>query len=108
MLRTVIRFIISAIILMVVSFLVPGFQIMGFWNALIAAVVIAALGHLAQMAFGKDASPYGRGIASFVVAAVVIYVAQWLVPTMSVTLFGALIAALIIGLVDALVPTTIR
>lgn len=108
MLRTVIRFIISAIVLMVVSFLVPGFQVMGFLNALIAALIIAALGYFVQLAFGKDVSPYGRGIVSFIVAAIVIYVAQWFVPTMSVTFLGAVIAALIIGLVDAIVPTTIR
>ena len=70
-------------------------------------MIIAALGYFVQLAFGKDVSPYG-GIVSFIVAAIVIYVAQWFVPTMSVTFLGAVIAALIIGLVDAIVPTTIR
>ncbi|HHV71181.1 MAG TPA: phage holin family protein [Clostridia bacterium] len=108
MVRTVIRFIISAIVLLVVSLFIPGFEIVGFFNALIAAVVIAALGYLAQLAFGKDASPQSRGIVSFIVAALVIYIAQWFVPTMRVNIWGAALAALVIGLVDALVPTTIR
>lgn len=44
MLRLVVRFIVSALVLMFVGYLVPGFGPIGFVNALIAAVVISVLG----------------------------------------------------------------
>ena len=44
----------------------------------------------------------------FLVSAVVIYIAQFVVPMMHVTVLGALIAAFIIGLIDMFIPTTLR
>jgi len=40
----IVRFIVSALVLMLVSFLLPGFALLTFGQALIAAVVIAVLG----------------------------------------------------------------
>jgi putative membrane protein len=108
MLGLIVRFIVSAIVLMLVSFLLPGFAQMGFTVALIAAVVIALLGFIAESVLGKRVSPQNRGIVGFVTSAVVIYVAQWLVPGMSVTILGAALAALVIGIIDAFVPTELR
>lgn len=106
--RLVIRFIVSALVLLVMSTFLPGFQVVGFVNALIAAVAIAVLGYLAELVVGEKASPQSRGLIGFISAAVVIFLAQFIVPTMSVTVFGALLAAVIIGLVDAFVPTVLR
>lgn len=108
MLGLIVRFIVSAIVLMLVSFLLPGFAQMGFTVALIAAVVIALLGFIVESVLGKRVSPQNRGIVGFVTSAVVIYVAQWLVPGMSVTILGAALAALVIGIIDAFVPTELR
>lgn len=105
---TIIRFIVSALVLWGLSFILPGFQVAGILNAIIAAVAIAALGYLARVLLGKNASPHGRGIAGFIAAAVVIYLAQFIVPTMRVSVLGALIASVIIGLVDVVVPTELR
>jgi len=41
----------------------------------------------------------------FLVSAAVIYVTQFIVPALRVTLLGALIAAFIIGLIDMFIPT---
>jgi putative membrane protein len=106
--RLAVRFIVSALVLLVMSTFLPGFQIAGFVNALIAAVAIAVLGYLAELLLGEKASPQSRGITGFIAAAVVIFLAQFLVPTMSVTVLGALLAAVVIGLVDAFVPTALR
>ena len=108
MLGLIVRFIVSAIVLMLVSFLLPGFAQMGFTVALIAAVVIALLGFIVESVLGKRVSPQNRGIIGFVTSAVVIYVAQWLVPGMSVTILGAALAALVIGIIDVFVPTELR
>ncbi|MBU4553487.1 MAG: phage holin family protein [Eubacteriales bacterium] len=106
----IIRFVVSAIVLMVVSFLSPGFVVQGgFIGALIAAAVIAILGYLAEALLGDRISPQSRGLVGFITAAVVIYLAQFIVPgLLTVSIIGALIAAFIIGLIDAFVPTVLR
>jgi len=94
---------------MVISWLLPGITVNGFVGALIAAVVIAVLGYIAEKLMGKNISPYGRGVVGFIAAAVVIYLAQYIIPNyLSVSLIGSLLAALVIGIVDAFVPTALR
>ena len=106
----IIRFIVSALVLIVVSWLSPGFVVKGgFVGALIAAVVIAVLGYIAEALLGERISPQSRGLVGFITAAVVIYLAQFIIPSMlSVNIVGALIAAFIIGLIDSFVPTALR
>ncbi|MBS4030163.1 MAG: phage holin family protein [Clostridiales bacterium] len=108
MIGLIVRFIVSAIVLMLVSFLLPGFATLGFVSALAAALVIALLGFIVESVLGKKISPHNRGVVGFIVAAIVIYAAQFLVPGMSVTIIGAALAALVIGIVDAFVPTELR
>lgn len=104
----VIRLVVSAVVLLLLAAILPGFRIAGFRFALLAAVVIAALGWVVEALFGRQVSPHGRGLVGFIVAAVVIYLAQFLVPGMQVSVWGALLASLVIGLVDAFVPTELR
>lgn len=104
----IVRLVVSALVLLFVGFLVPGFRIFGFLNALIAAVVIAIIGWLVEMLLGKKVSPQSRGLVGFITAAVVIYAAQFVVPTMRVSIWGALLASLVIGIIDAVVPTELR
>ncbi len=107
-LGAVVRFVISALVLLVVGYFIPGFGILGFWNALLAAVVIAAIGWVIEATLGKKVSPYSRGIVGFLVSAIVIWTAQFIVPDMEVTLLGALLASFVIGIIDMFVPTTVR
>lgn len=106
----IIRFVVSALVLIVVSWLSPGFAVKGgFAGALIAAGVIAILGYIAESLLGDRISPRSRGLVGFITAAVVIYLAQFIIPgLLSVSIIGALIAAFIIGLIDAVVPTVLR
>ncbi len=107
-LATLVRFIVSALVLMFMGYIVPGFSHIGFFSALLAAAVIALVAYLLQSLFGKSISPFGRGIVGFLVSAAVIYATQVVVPGMHVTVLGALIAALIIGIVDLFTPTAVR
>ena len=100
----VIRFIVAALVLMVVGFIVPGFSVGGFWSALFLALVIAALGWIIEGVFGKRVSPFGRGIVGFLVSALVIWLAQFIVSNVEVTLLGALLAALAVGIIDLFIP----
>lgn len=109
MVRTIVRFVVSAIVLLLISYLLPGIEVSGFMGALLAAIVIAGLGYLVELVLGDKISPRSRGVVGFVVAAVVIYLAQYIIPNyMSVSLLGSILAAFVIGLVDALIPTELR
>lgn len=104
----VVRFIVSALVLMLVGFIIPGFKALTFFHALLAAIVIAVLGWVVESLLGKTVSPYGRGVVGFIVSAITIWVAQFVVPGMAVSVVGALLAAFVIGIIDLFVPTTIR
>ena len=110
MLGMIVRFLVSAVVLLLVSYIVPGLQVAGFTGALIAAVVIAVLGYVVELAFGRDkVTRMHRGVVGFLVSAVVIYVSQYIVPgSIQVSIIGALLASLIIGIIDAFVPTELR
>lgn len=107
-LRLVVRFIVSGVVLMLISLITPGFSTMTFTQSLLAAAVIAVLGLVVEAVLGRQMSPYGRGGVGFVVAAAVIYFSQFMVPGMHVSLLGAVLAALLIGIVDIFLPTLIR
>lgn len=107
-LGAIIRFIVSALVLMAVSIVLPGFSIAGFWNALLAAVVIAVLGYIIEALLGERVSPQSRGLVGFITSAAVIWLTKFIVPAMHVTIIGALLAALVIGIIDAFVPTELR
>ncbi|MGN7471317.1 phage holin family protein [Brevibacillus sp. SAFN-007a] len=102
--RHLVRFVVAAVVLMFVGFLVPGFSVSSFWTAFLAAVVIALLGWVVEAMFGDRISPYNRGIIGFLVSAVVIYVTQFIVSGFHVTVIGALLASLVIGIIDLFIP----
>lgn len=107
LLRWIGRFILVAIILMITSFVTPGFTINGMWSFLIAAVVISGLDYFVEIFMGVDASPFGKGLKGFIIAAIIIYLAQFLVPHMGVTIIGAILAAIVIGLLDVVFPARV-
>lgn len=102
----VVRFIVAALVLMLVGFIVPQFSVGGFWSALFLALVIAALGWIIEGIFGKRVTPFGRGIVGFIASAAVIWIAQFIVGGVSVTLLGAILAALVIGIIDLFIPVS--
>ena len=100
----VVRFIVAALVLMVVGWIVPQFTVGGFGSALLLALVIALIGWAIEGIFGKKVTPFGRGIVGFLVSALVIYLAQFIVGGVSVSVLGALLAALVIGIIDLFIP----
>lgn len=100
----IIRFVLVAVILAITSFLTPGFTINGLWSFILAAVVITVLDYFIESFMGVDASPFGKGLKGFVISAIIIYLAQFMVPNMRVSIIGAILAALVIGIIDAIIP----
>lgn len=105
--RGIIRFLMVAGVLWLVSFLTPGFVIYGILSFIIAAVVIAGLDYLVEFFMGVDVSPFGKGLKGFAISAVIIFLAQYLVPDMSVSILGAIIAAAVIGVLDMIIPVKV-
>lgn len=108
MLGIVLRFILSAVVLWFVGLIVPGFYVAGFLGALAGAIVISILSAIIEGIFGKKVSPHRRGFTGFIVAAIVLYATQFIVPSIRISIVGALIASFVIGLIDAVVPTNLR
>ncbi|MDK2855342.1 MAG: putative rane protein [Bacillota bacterium] len=104
----IVRFVVSALVLMLVGYIVPGFSRLTFGTALLAAIVIALIGYVIEAIGGRQVSPYGHGIVGFIVSAIVIYAAQFVVPGLRVTILGALLGAFVIGIVDMFIPTKVR
>jgi len=107
-LRTIVRFVVAALVLMFIGVIVPGFRTLNFTSALLAAIVIAAVSYLIELVLGRNISPYAHGVVGFLVSAIVIYITQFIVPGMSVSVIGALLASLIIGLIDLFIPTKLK
>ncbi len=101
------RLVIIAIILMIVSYLTPGFSIRGLWSFLIAALVITVLDYIVERIIKIDASPFTKGIKGFIIAVLIIYFSQFLVPHMNVTILGSILGALVIGVIDAIFPVRV-
>jgi uncharacterized membrane protein YvlD (DUF360 family) len=100
----VVRFVVSALVLMFVGYIVPQFSVGGFWSALLLALTIAVAGWLIEALFGKQISPFGRGIVGFLVSALIIWAAQFIVSGVEVSIIGAILAALVIGIIDLFLP----
>ena len=98
------RVLITSIVVAIAAYFTPGFTIDGLWSLLLAAVVIGVLDYLIQKFTGVNASPFGRGISGFLVAAIILYVTKFIVPGFNISLWGAIIGALVIGIVDAIMP----
>lgn len=98
------RVLITSIVVAIAAYFTPGFSIDGLWSLLLAAVVIGVLDYLIQKFTGVNASPFGRGISGFLVAAIILYVTKFIVPGFHISLWGAIIGALVIGIVDAIMP----
>jgi uncharacterized membrane protein YvlD (DUF360 family) len=101
------RLTVMAVILAIVSYFTPGFTINGLWSFLLAAVIINILDFLVEKTMKVDASPFGRGLAGFILSAIIIYVTQYFVAGMSVSVLGAVLGALGIGILDAIFPSRV-
>lgn len=98
------RVLVTSIVVAIAAYFTPGFSIDGLWSLLLAAVVIGVLDYLIQRFTGVNATPFGRGISGFLVAAIILYVTKFIVPGFNISIWGALIGALVIGVVDAIIP----
>ena len=99
-----IRILVTAIVVGIAAFFTPGFSVNSLWSLILAAVVIALLDYLVQKFTGVNATPFGRGITGFIVAAIILYATKFIVPGFNISVWGAIIGALVIGIIDVIIP----
>lgn len=98
------RLVTAAIVLAITAFFTPGFTINNIWSLAIAAIVLTAIDYLIVRFTGLDATPFGKGLVGFILAAVTLYVTQYFVAGYSISWIAAIIGALIYGIVDYMIP----
>ncbi|RBP37418.1 phage holin family protein [Garciella nitratireducens] len=103
--RLIINIVVSAIAIAIAAFLTPGFSIKGGIGTLvIAAIIIGILDWIVQKVAKLDASPFGRGIVGFILAAVILFITGKIVAGFNISILGSILGALVLGIVDALIP----
>ncbi|MFR8103659.1 MAG: phage holin family protein [Clostridia bacterium] len=98
------RLVTAAIVLAITAFFTPGFTINNIWALALAAVVLTALDYIITKFTGLHASPFGKGFVGFVLAAVTLYITQFVVAGYSISWLAAIIGAVIYGIVDYIIP----
>ena len=106
MLRLLVRWILNAIALLIVAWLVPGFKVMNFPSALIAVVVIGLLNVTLGFLLKLITLPLGiltLGLFFLVINALILKLASGVVPGFYVNTFGAaFIGAAVLALLHML------
>lgn len=98
------RLVASAVILAITAFFTPGFSINNVWSLALAAIVLTAMDYLIIKFTGLHASAFGKGFVGFALAAVILYLTQYLVAGYTISWMAAIIGALIYGVVDYFIP----
>lgn len=104
MVRLLLRWILSAVALLVVAWLVPGFEIRSFGSALVAVIVIglvnATLGLLLKI-FTFPLTLLTLGLFWWIINAFMIWFASSLVPGFYISgFFSALVGAIVLAVVN--------
>ncbi|MBI4458999.1 MAG: phage holin family protein [Acidobacteria bacterium] len=97
----------SALSLLIAAHLVPGFQVSGFFAALIAAVAVGLVNSTIGLVLKILTFPLTLltlGIFWLVINALILEMASWLVPGFEISgFFSAFLGAIILSLVNLLV-----
>ncbi len=106
--KLIIKILVSALAILVASWMPGGFEVDSFGAAIAAAVVIGLLDWAINKFTGVDASPFGRGAVGFIAAVIILFLTGKLVDGFHVTLWGAIVGAIILGIVDMFIPSDKR
>ena len=105
MIRALVRWLLMALTLLIVSYFVPGFHVLGLGPALVAAVVFGFLNATLGMLLKILTFPFTIltfGLFWFVINAIILKITSALVPGFLITggFFSALIGAILMTLVN--------
>lgn len=99
MLKLLIKILVSGFAISIAAFFSP-MHITNYSAAIMAAIVIGVLDWAFNKFLSLKASPMGRGALGFFTSVIIIYLTGFFVSGFSVTIFGSIIGAFVIGIVD--------
>ncbi|MGE5558433.1 MAG: phage holin family protein [Bacillota bacterium] len=102
--RLLIRFLISALVLYFIGYLVAGFSVLTIPAVLLLALAISFLAYVVELVITHPISNYTHAVISFIISFLTLVAARYIISGAAITIFGSLTVALIIGLVDLFVP----
>lgn len=106
MVNALVRWLLMSISLLIVSYLVPGFHVLGLGSALIAALIFGFLNATLGLVLKILTFPFTVltfGLFWFVINAIILEIASTFVPGFSITsFFSALVGAIVLTLVNML------
>lgn len=112
MLNTVLRWVLLAIALLIVAWIVPGITITGFWPALVAALVIGLVNVFIRplvMFLTLPINILTLGLFTFIINALLFMLVAAIVPGFVVTSFlSALIGSILLSILSVAVNWTTR
>lgn len=97
-----VRFLIPAVVLYTLGYLVAGFSALTVGWILVLSVLILGVEWLVERLIGRDPNGFGRFIIHFLVAALVIFTVTLVIQGGHVPLGGSLLAALIISVLSSI------
>lgn len=102
--KLIIRLAINVLALLVVEYLVPGFELTGYWAAIVAAVVIGIVNTFIRPIIQIIALPISIltfGVAAFLINVLLLLLVARLVPGFEISSFlTAVIASIVLSLVS--------
>ncbi len=103
------RFIAVSLAILFIGYLLPGFSIIPFSTAVLGGFFIAGLGYLIEtVALKKEALPYTHGVVGFTATTLGLIVFKVLLLTINISWLGLILTSLIIGLVDLIIPSSLK
>lgn len=107
MIALLVRWILSALALLIVTYVVPGFRVVNFSSALIAVLVIGFLNMTLGLLLKAITLPFAiltLGLFFLVINAIMLMIASKITPGLHITSFGAaFIGALVLAIVHLII-----
>lgn len=108
-LRTISRLITVSLVLLLIGYLLPGCSVLPISTSFLMGFIIASFGFLSETLILKRKSlPYTYGLNSFIISLIGITLLKSLLPNIQISWLGLILSSLIIGLVELIIPTTIK
>lgn len=98
------KYISSTAVLSLTTIFTPNFHIESFPILLLSSLIIILLDYMLGIITDVHDTLYGRGIISFVSAAIIIYITQFIVIGYYISIPSSIIAALIYGVISSFIP----
>lgn len=102
--QLILKYISSTAVLSITTIFTPNFHIESFPILLLSSFVIIILDYMLGIISDVNNTIYGRGIISFVSAAIIIYITQFIVIGYYISIPSSLIAAAIYGVISSFIP----